>query len=64
MTSPPPRTGLPVEEVLPDLRTALGRDTAAVLEAPPGAAGRVTVLVELLSPAPTRKTKRAMDRSR
>ena len=42
MTAAPPRTGLPVEDVLSALRVALARGTDAVLDAPPGA-GKTTL---------------------
>lgn len=37
------KTGLPIEDVLPAVRTALSRDRCAVLQAPPGA-GKTTIV--------------------
>lgn len=44
----PPPTDLPVEEVVPALRGALGEGNAAVLEAPPGAGKTTLVPLRLL----------------
>ncbi len=48
MISNAPKTGLPVEDVLPDLMIALSEQTAAVLQAPPGAGKTTTVPLWLM----------------
>jgi ATP-dependent helicase HrpB len=42
---------LPIQDALPELRTALARDTSAVLEAPPGAGKSTVVPLALLDAA-------------
>ncbi len=48
MTISPPKTGLPVEDVLPTLVSTLNKTNRAVLQAPPGAGKTTTVPLWLL----------------
>src|SRR5688572_30631901 len=42
------RSGLPIDEILPELRTTLARHRNAVLQAPPGAGKSTVVPIALL----------------
>lgn len=48
VNSAPVKSGLPIDEVLPDLRAALQRHRNAVVEAPPGAGKSTVVPIALL----------------